>query len=165
MKKIMITSTLLLFNFCFAGNGMYLDFSFNKFAVGYQMDKKILEIQPKISIGISNQDINTSYDDYYVNLGLKRGLFKFKNSAIYGDINCGYYFARNVHHNVNVLYAGTNIGYEYNWRRYFLFTETGYLFGKKQFKQHYKNNLFTASSIEELELSPFNFVIGFGINF
>jgi len=167
MKRLYcIAMIFFLIQNTYAEHKFNLDFSFNKYSVGYQLALEKIPFKSKISLGVSNQDINSEFDDFYFDFQFSRNIIEFSHSNIYGSITPGIYFANNDYYDVNMFYWGFDIGYEYSFlENHIVYIESGYLSGKKDFIQNYNNEVISVSTRENLILLPFNFVIGYGFNF
>ncbi|MBN2279133.1 MAG: hypothetical protein JXQ65_00980 [Candidatus Marinimicrobia bacterium] len=151
---------------CMAQNQLSVELSPNKFAVGYQYNNFNFPIKPKIKIGVSNQDIDTGFNDIFINASAKMQLRNRKNFGFYSQIHSGIYIANNAQYHQNLIFWGSDFGFNYNiTNEHQLFIEIGYQSGKKYYIESYHNQYFTAISIEKLVLSPINLSVGYCINF
>jgi len=173
MKKIITGVALLLLTTVFRtaqnrNNLISLNLSTNKLVVGYQRSFEKVPVWGEVFIGVSNQDINSSFDDGI--LGLKAGipLFQFSKSNIYGYVNTGIYFTNNDHYNATCPFAGVGTGYKAEFgknRRHAFIAEIGYVYGRKSYTQTYISDILSASTTDVFKLSPLTISIGYGFKF
>jgi len=119
-------------------------------------------------IGISNQDVNSNYDDFFTGLKIGLPIFKFEKSFIYSNIFTGIYFPNNDFYKQLTPFAGIDAGYEYTFgknQQHSVFLEAGYNYGKSTYIKTYENENFSVSSENEFMLSPIRFSFGYGYYF
>jgi len=173
MKKIIMGLALLFLTnvFCTAqnkNNMIALHFSTNKLVVGYQRSFEKVPVWGEVFLGMSNQDINSSFDDGL--MGLKAGipLLKFSKSNIYGYVSTGIYFPNNDYYNATCPFAGIGVGYKIElgkYRHHAFIVEIGYIYGKKDYSQTHSGDILNASTTDAFKLSPLTISIGYGFKF
>ncbi len=145
-----------------------IGFSFNKIEVVYRYTFSQKHIWVNPFVGISNQDINTNFDDLMVGVKLGLPLSKFKKSQLYTQINLGIYFPNNNYYKATTPFVGFDLGYELmlgKTKKHSAFAEIGYLYGKKGYTQEYHDANISVKSTDEFSLKPITFNLGYGFSF
>ena len=173
MKNLIMGIALLLLTniYCTAqnrNNMISLKLSTNQLVIGYQRSFEKVPVWGEVFLGVSNQDINSSFDDGM--MGIKAGipLLKFSTSNIYGYINTGIYFTNNDYYNATCPFAGIGTGYKAEFgkkKRHAFIAEIGYVYGKKSYSQSYSDEILSASTTDVFKLSPLTISIGYGYKF
>ena len=172
MKRLSLMLALL-FLFVIIGkaqnnNRISLKISSNKIDLAYKYSFSEIPVWSETFIGLGNQDINAGFDDFLFGVKIGTPLFTFTSSNVYGDIYTGIYFTNNIHYEVAIPFIGVDIGYEVflgKRKKHSLFAETGYLYGQREYKQTYNNEMNFASTTDRFKLSAINFSVAYGFNF
>jgi len=171
MKKIfLIFFIFLLHHTSYAQNKnrTSVSLSFNKVEAAYRYRFSEKQIWVSSYLGVSNQDINSNFDDFL--LGIKIGLpiLELQKAFFYGQLNSGLYFPNNNYYNITTSFIGLDLGYEIQLgktKKHSIFAEIGYLYGKREYKQKYDDRYISISSTETFILLPLIFNTGYGFNF
>jgi hypothetical protein len=142
--------------------------SYNQIELGFEHSILFEKLFAELHAGIANQDINNNFDDFTSRLGLGYTAFSNPKNQISIHIGTGLYFTNNNYYSITVplVYAGTRytrlLGETGKHR---IFFNTGYRYGKRDYKEQYLSDVVNVSSIGTLKLTPLYFSIGYGFNF
>jgi hypothetical protein len=143
-------------------------FSYNQIEVSYGRQLDNLPFTPEAYIGIANQDISSEFDDLTGGIRLVFPVFSFPKSEIDASAEIGFYLPHNDFYNANAFTAGINLGYEKflgQKQRHSLLLNIGYRYGKRSYKQEYRDEAIFIATTDEFEVSPLCFCIGYCLRF
>ena len=149
-------------------NRVSLKISFNKIDLGYKYNFGEIPVWSEAFIGLGNQDINAGFDDFLFGIKIGTPLIAFTSSNIYIDLYTGIYFPNNKYYDAVTPFIGIDMGYEMilgKRKIHSLFAEIGYIYGQREYKQTYDNEILFASTTARFKLSPISFSIAYGFNF
>jgi len=142
--------------------------SYNQFSLAYKYNLTTIPVWGELYTGIGNQDISSKFDDILAGLRLGIPIITFSKSDIYAVIKTGVYIPQNDYYKAPTLFIGACTGYEKfigQNRIHVLFAEIGYVYGQKEYTQHYNSKILSISTIGKFELSPVTIEIGYGYRF
>ncbi len=147
---------------------MSMQVSLNQIELGFQHNIISDRLWANIYTGIGNQDLNSSFDDFILGLGIGFNAFSNKKNQVAINTGTGLYIPNNNYYSVTVPLLNAGIRYS----RFFgkkdkhcLLVSSGYRYGKRDYKQEYLSDIVNVSTIGTFKISPLYFSIGYGFKF
>lgn len=142
--------------------------SYNQLELGIEYKIRPEKLFAELQAGVANQDINSNFDDFTSRLGLSYTALSILKNQISIHSGFGLYFTNNNYYSITVplIYLGahyTRLLGETGKHR--IFVNVGYRYGKRDFKEQYSSDIFNASTIGTLKLTPLYLSIGYGFIF
>jgi hypothetical protein len=172
MRRV-IFITMIVLAHCGLVDGQRLNrtavhLSYNQIELSYGRHLGNMPFTPEVYMGLANQDINNEFDDLTGGVRLVFPVFSFPKSEIDASAEIGFYFPHNDFYNANAFTAGINLGYEKflgQKQRHSLLLNLGYRYGKRSYKQEYRDEAILIATTDEFEVSPLCFCIGYCFRF
>jgi len=140
----------------------------NQIELGFQHNILSDILWADVYTGIGNQDINSSFDDFTLGLGIGFNAFSNKKNRFAINTRIGLYIPNNNYYSVTVPILNAGIRYSRFFGKKFkhcLLVSSGYRYGKRDYKQEYSSDIANVSTIGTFKISPLYFSIGYGFNF
>ncbi len=149
-------------------NSLEIALSIHQFELEYQHKIFSENFSAGAFIGVGNQDINSSFDDFLTGVKMGYNIFSNPKNNLDVQVKLGIYIPNNDYY--NAITPTTQAGMKYSRiigksKRHSLIINTGYRYGKRDYKQHYSSELLKISTIGTFKLSPLYFSIGYGFRF
>ena len=149
-------------------NAIYGFVSFNQFGVGYGKSLSDIPLTAGIQVGLSNQDIDNGFNDLFGELSMQYSFIQLKRSQFYGKITGGFYFPGNEYYSLSIFTFGIQGGYSLSLgsaQKSYIFLEGGWLYGNKDYRLEYENEMIRAATVQNLQLKPLRLEMGYGFRF
>lgn len=140
----------------------------NQIELGFQHNILSDKLWADFYTGIGNQDINSSFDDFTIGLGIGFNAFSNKKNRIAINTGIGLYIPNNNYYSATVLILNPGVRYS----RFFgkedkhcFLVSSGYRHGRRDYRQEYSSDRANVSTIGTFKISPLYFSIGYGFRF
>jgi len=149
-------------------NQLLLQFSLNQVDLAYQHKLISPNIWGEAFVGIGNQDINSSFDDFLSGLRIGFDAFSNEKNLLGFNTSVGIYIPNNDYYTATTPVFGAGIRYTRfigKSGKHSLFVNTGYQYGKRDYKQKYSSEIINVTTVGNFKIAPLYFSLGYGFKF
>lgn len=149
-------------------NQLSLQLSLNQVELGYQYKAFSENLWGEIIVGLGNQDINHRFDDVITGLRIGFNFFSNNKSLLGLQTRFGTYIPNNDYYTAVTPVIEAGIRYTLfigKLNQHSLFINTGYQYGKRDYKQKYSSEIINVTTVGKFEIAPLYFSLGYGFNF
>jgi hypothetical protein len=171
MKKSLFSLALFLFMAYNVNaqnkNQLSFQLSLNQVELAY-LHRLSPSIWGEVFVGTGNQDINSSFDDFAAGVRIGYDAFSNRRSMLGFNTCFGIYIPDNDYYNAITPVIGAGIRYTRvigKSGKHNLFVNTGFQYGKRDYRQEYASEIINASTIGTFKIVPLYFSLGYGFNF
>lgn len=147
---------------------LLLQLSLNQVDLAYQHKLISPNIWGEAFVGIGNQDINSSFDDFLSGLRIGFNAFSNEKNLLGFNTSIGIYIPNNNYYTATTPVFGAGIRYTRiigKSGKQSLFVNTGYQYGKQEYKQKYSSEIVNVTTVGTFKIAPLYFSLGYGFKF
>jgi len=149
-------------------NQLAVQLSYDLASLSYQRDIFQSRLLGEIEVGIANQDIDSKFNDLLIGVRIGKPLLYSGHYAVNLLAGVGTYFSNNNNYSVvTPVYSGLFSFNRYvgEAKRHSFVVCVGYQYGKRGYKEAFKNEISHVTSTGEFNVFPLILSMGYGFHF